>query len=92
MEQEVQVTIHSNQPNNLEEEHPRETLVRDHVKEIISETLSEAFASFRKSESYEQILQNVEKTREYIKKNPSHALLYSLAAGALVGLFLKRKR
>jgi len=91
MEQEVQVTIHSSQPDNLSEEEPQETRIPGQVKEI-SEALSEAFSCFRESESYNQLLKSAEKAREYIRKNPGQAMLYSLGAGALFGLFMKRKR
>ncbi len=91
MEQEVQVTIHSSQPVNPSEEEPREARIPPQENEIIK-TLSEAFSCFRESESYRQLLKSAETAREYIKKNPGQALLYSLGAGALFGLFMKKKR
>ena len=91
MEQEVQVTIHSSQPENPIEEQPQETCITDQINDI-RDTLLEAFSSFRKSESYLQLLKNAEKAKEYIRNNPGQALLYSLGAGALFGLFMKRKR
>ncbi len=91
MEQEVQVTIHSSQPTNSSKEEPQENRIPEQVKEI-SKTLSEAFSCFRESESYSQLLKSTEKAREYIRKNPGQAMMYSLGAGALFGLFMKRKR
>ncbi len=91
MEQEVQVTIHSSQPENTGEAEPQKTRIPDHIKEI-SDALSDAFSCFRESESCNQLLKSAEKAREYIRKNPAQALLYSLGAGALFGFFMKRKR
>ncbi|MFZ4524420.1 MAG: hypothetical protein ACOYOE_02455 [Chlorobium sp.] len=92
MEQEVQVTIHSSQPDNTTDaEATQETRIPDKIKEI-GDTLTEAFSCFRKSESCNQFLESAKKAREYIRKNPGQAMLYSLGAGALLGLFMKRKR
>ena len=91
MEQEVQVTIHSSQPDNTVEAEPQETRIPEHMKGI-GDTLTEAFSCFRKSDSYNQLLKGAEKTKEYVRKNPGQAVLYSLGAGALFGLFMKRKR
>jgi len=91
MEQEVQVTIHSSQPDNNLEGEPQETRIPEQIN-TISDTLTEAFARFRESESYNQLLKSAEKAREYIRKYPGQSMLYSLGAGALFGLFMKRKR
>ncbi len=91
MEQEVQVTIHSSQPDNTVEAEPQKTCIPEQIKEI-SDTLKEAFSCFRESESYNLLVKSAENAREYIRKNPGQAMLYSLGAGALFGLFMKRKR
>jgi ElaB/YqjD/DUF883 family membrane-anchored ribosome-binding protein len=89
MEQEVPVTIHSGRPKNLAEEPHYET-----PKQItkISETLLETLSRFKESEPGILLLKGAEKTAEYIKKNPGQAMLFSVGAGALFGLLLKKKR
>ncbi|NMW21338.1 MAG: hypothetical protein HKK67_06850 [Chlorobiaceae bacterium] len=91
MEQEVPVIIHEHESMDPAQERQRETFIPEQVKEI-GNNLSEAFMSFKESESYELLVKSAEKVKEYITKNPGQALLYSLAAGALFGLVLKRKR
>ncbi|NTW11108.1 MAG: hypothetical protein HGA26_07095, partial [Chlorobiaceae bacterium] len=46
----------------------------------------------RESEAYEQIEKIFEETKEYIRKNPARAMLYSLGAGAVLGLFMRKRR
>ena len=91
MEQEVQVTIHSNNPKNPEEELSGKSYTPEQTDDI-SETVSKAVSCFRNSESYTLLLNGIEKARAFIKNKPEQAMLYSLGAGALFGLFLKRKR
>ena len=91
MEQEVKVTIHRGEPKDPAEEPQHETNIPEQLKEL-SEAISEAFSCFRESDSYEWLLNSAEKTRTYIKKNPAQAILVSLGAGALFGLFIKRGR
>ena len=91
MEQEVKVTIHRGEPKQPEQEPQQETNIPEALKEI-SEIISETFSCFRESESYEWLLDNAEKARVYIKKYPTQAVLVSLGAGALLGLFIKKRR
>jgi ElaB/YqjD/DUF883 family membrane-anchored ribosome-binding protein len=91
MEQEVEVTIHRGEPKDPVQEPQHETKIPEQLKEL-SETISETFSSFRESESYEWLLKSADKAKEYIKKNPTPAILVSLGAGALLGLFMKKRR
>jgi len=91
MEQEVPVVIHSDAPCDQAQEPLRASPIPDQIKEI-SESISESFSRFKESPSYEQLLDRAEKTREYIRKYPAQAMLYSLGAGALLGLIFRRKR
>lgn len=91
MEQEVPVVIHSEAPGGPAQDTRRENPIPEQVKEI-SENISEAFSRFKESPSYEQLLDRAEKTREYIRKNPVQSMFYSVGAGALLGLFIRRKR
>jgi len=91
MEQEVKVTIHRSEPVNGAEEPQQQTNIPQQLKEL-GEVLSDSLSSFRESDSYEWILENTEKTRQYIKKNPTRSMLVSLGAGVLFGLFIKRGR
>jgi ElaB/YqjD/DUF883 family membrane-anchored ribosome-binding protein len=91
MEQEVQVTIHRGEPKQPEQEPQQETNIPEPLKEI-SEIISETFSCFRESESYEWLRNKAEETKTYIKKNPAQAILISLGAGTLFGLFIKKRR
>ena len=91
MEQEVPVIIHEHESMDPAQERQGETFIPEQVKEI-GDTLSEAFMSFKESESYDLMVKSVEKVKEFIKNNPGQALLYSLGAGTLFGLLIKRKR
>ncbi len=91
MEQEVKVTIHHGEAANSAEEPQQQADIPQQLKEL-GELLSDLLSSFRKSESYELILENTEKTRQYIIKNPARSMLVSLGTGLLFGLFIKRGR
>jgi ElaB/YqjD/DUF883 family membrane-anchored ribosome-binding protein len=92
MEQEVQVTIHHGEPADPVKEAPQQdATIPDQLKEL-SDNISETFTCFKESESYDWLLKQAEKARNYIKKNPTQAILVSLGAGALFGLFIKKKR
>jgi hypothetical protein len=91
MEQEVPVIIHSGEQNEPANKPHKETSIPEQVKEI-GETLSETFARIRESDSYDRILEHAETAREYIRKYPGKAMLYSLGAGALFGLLMRKKR
>ncbi len=91
MEQEVPVIVHERETKNTVKEPNREKLIPDQLEEL-GNTLSEAYATFKESESYETLVKSGETVKEYIKNNPSKALLYSLGAGALFGLLLRKKR
>lgn len=91
MEQEVPITVKSSTPFDTEKTPQQETAFPDQVK-AIGETLSEALARIRKSQYYDQLLKSTESAKEYIKKNPVPAILYSLGAGALIGLLMRKKR
>ncbi|NTV97804.1 MAG: hypothetical protein HGA70_01390 [Chlorobiaceae bacterium] len=90
MEQDVPVIIHGEHDASSGE--PREEpVIAEQIKEI-GQTLSDVAASFRESEAYEQIEKIFEETKEYIRKNPARAMLYSLGAGAVLGLFMRKRR
>ncbi len=91
MDQEVKVVIHEHTSIDPVEEPHRESLIPDQLQEI-GDTLLEAFSSFKESESFDLLVKSAEKVREYIKKNPGQALLYSLGAGAFLGLLMRKKR
>jgi ElaB/YqjD/DUF883 family membrane-anchored ribosome-binding protein len=89
MEQDVPVIIHGEHdtPSARSGEEP---VIADQLKEI-GQSLSEVVSSFRESESYEQLEKIYEQTKEYIRKNPARAMLYSLGAGAVLGLFMRKR-
>jgi len=89
MDQEIPVTIHSGKPTEFAEEPLNET--PNQISDI-SETVCEFFSSFKKSELGTLLLKGAHETTEYIKKNPGQAMLFSVGAGALFGLLLKKKR
>ena len=89
MEQEVPVTLHSSKPKEFTEEPRYETPIQ---KSEIRETVEELLSGFKESELGILLLKGVHKTTEYIKKNPGQAMLFSVGAGALFGLLLKKKR
>ncbi len=91
MEQEAPVTINSGNPFNSENSPQHEADFPEQVKEI-GDSLSEAFAHFRKSQYYGQIVKGTESAKEYIKKNPVPAILYSLGTGVLIALLMRKKR
>ncbi len=91
MEQEVKVTMHSHEPAEKAEEQQNQENISEQLREL-GDVITETFACFRESDSYEWILENTEKTRQYIKKNPARSMLVSLGAGFLFGLFMKRGR
>jgi ElaB/YqjD/DUF883 family membrane-anchored ribosome-binding protein len=91
MEQEVPVIIHSGEKKEPVEEPQQETRIPEQIKEI-GETLSEVVSSFRESESYEQIEKAIEQAKDFIRKKPTQAMLYSLGAGALLGLLMRKRR
>ncbi|EAT59080.1 hypothetical protein [Chlorobium ferrooxidans] len=91
MEQEVPVIIQSGEPKEPAKTSQQETSIPDQVKEI-GETLSEIFARLRESESYDKLLEGVETAKEYVRKYPAKALLYTLGAGAFFGLLIRKKR
>jgi hypothetical protein len=91
MEQEVPVIMKSGEQKNPEQKPQHDNTIPEQVKEI-GETLAEAFARFRESDSYERILEGVETAREYIRKYPGKAMLYTLGAGAFFGLLMGKKR
>lgn len=91
MEQEVPVTIKSGTPFDSEKSALHEAEIPDQVREI-GDTLAEALARFRKSQYYDQILKGTESAKEYIRKNPVPAILYSVGAGTLIALLMRKKR
>lgn len=91
MEQEVPVIIHSGENKEPLQEPHQETGIPEQIKEI-GESLSEVVSSFRESESYEQIEKAIEQAKDYIRKNPAQAMLYSLGAGALLGFLMRKRR
>ncbi len=91
MPQDVPVTIHSQEPADQASAPQHETNIPDQVKEF-GATLSEAFARFRESESYDRLLQGTEIAKEFIRKYPAQAMLYALGTGAFFGLLMRRKR
>jgi ElaB/YqjD/DUF883 family membrane-anchored ribosome-binding protein len=91
MEQEVQVTIHRGEPADPVQEPQHEANIPEQLKEL-SETISETISCFKESESYEWLQKQAEQARSYIKKNPTQAMLISLGAGTLFGLFIKKRR
>lgn len=91
MEQEVQVTIHRGESTDpVKEPQKQDATIPEQLKEL-SETISETFSCFRESDSYEWLLKNADKAKTYIKKNPTRSILASLGAGALLGLFIKKR-
>jgi ElaB/YqjD/DUF883 family membrane-anchored ribosome-binding protein len=90
MEQEVPVIIHGHDTVDPVKEPQSETFFPEQVKEI-GENLSEAFSRFKESESYDLLLKSAEKAKEYVVKNPAQAMLYTLGAGALFGLLMRKK-
>jgi len=91
MEQEVPVIIQSGEHKEPENIPPHQTNIPEQVKEI-GETISEIFAAFRESESYDKLVEGVEIAKEYIRKYPARSMLYTLGAGALFGLVIRKKR
>ncbi|MEI8185885.1 MAG: hypothetical protein WCG19_04220 [Chlorobiaceae bacterium] len=91
MEQEVPVIIHDHEHTDPAKAPQRETFIPEQVKEI-GDTISEAFSKFKESESYDLLVKSAEKAKEYIVKNPAQSILYSLGAGALFGLLMRKKR
>jgi ElaB/YqjD/DUF883 family membrane-anchored ribosome-binding protein len=91
MEQEVSVTIHGSTTEDHPENSEHKSCISDQITRI-GETFSDAFLSFRESEPGAFVQQGAVKAKEYIKKNPTQAMLLSLGAGALFGLLLKKKR
>ncbi len=91
MEQEVPVIIHDHEPSGTAQGSQSETFIPEQIKEI-SETLSEAYSRFKESESYDFLVKNAEKAKEYIVKNPAQVVLYTLGAGAFFGLLMRKKR
>jgi hypothetical protein len=107
MEQEVKVTIHRSEPaepaeetqheeqhevqHEVQHESQHEANIPEQLREL-SETISDTFSCFRESDSYEWLLKKAEKAKDYIKQNPTPAILASLGAGALFGLFIKKRR
>jgi ElaB/YqjD/DUF883 family membrane-anchored ribosome-binding protein len=91
MEQNVPVIIHGSEHDAPSGKPREEPAISGQLKDI-GHTLSDAVASFTESEPYEQIEKIYEQTREYIRKNPARAMLYSLGAGALIGLFMRKSR
>ena len=89
MEQEIPVTKIEQGVESAQQVSRQQKPVQ--VKEISSQ-LSEAFTDFTKSETYHQLQETAGKFKEYVKKNPVPATLYSLSAGFLAGLLLKRRR
>jgi ElaB/YqjD/DUF883 family membrane-anchored ribosome-binding protein len=90
MEQDVPVIIHG-EHDAPSGEPLQEPVIAEQLKEI-GHTLSEVAASFKESEAYEQIEKVFDEAKEYIRKNPARAMLYSLGAGAVLGLFMRKKR
>jgi hypothetical protein len=90
MEQEVPVIIHGE--HDVPSGEPREDAALAGQLKEIGQTLSEVVTSFRESESYDQLEKIYEQTKEYIRKNPARAMLYSLGAGAFLGLFMRKRR
>jgi ElaB/YqjD/DUF883 family membrane-anchored ribosome-binding protein len=91
MEQEVQVTIHRTESADpVKEPQKQDATIPEQLKEL-SETITETFSCFRESESYEWLQKNADKAKNYIKNNPTRSILASLGAGALLGLFIKKR-
>jgi len=92
MEQEVPV-IHSTAKESAEKHSTpvADGRILEQIREI-SDSLSDAFARFRESDSYDNLLDLAEQTRTYIRNNPLPAMLYSLGAGALLGMMFGKKR
>ncbi|MDP8305143.1 MAG: hypothetical protein RAO75_01295 [Candidatus Chlorobium antarcticum] len=93
MEQEVPV-IHSAAKDPVESNNPTPAAdgrIPEQIREI-SDSLSDAFARFRESDSYDSLLDLAEQTRTYIRNHPLPALLYSLGAGAVLGMMFGKKR
>ncbi|MEI8032800.1 MAG: hypothetical protein WCH05_05610 [Chlorobiaceae bacterium] len=91
MAQEVPVTIHSPETADQPREPQHESNIPDQIKEI-GAALSDAFARFKESESYDRLLQGADTAKEFIKKYPTQAMLYALGTGAFFGLLMRRKR
>ncbi|MEI7694853.1 MAG: hypothetical protein WCI64_04295 [Chlorobium sp.] len=91
MEQQAHVTMHDSKPKEPSERAPDDTFVPKPERNI-GETLSDAFLFFRESEPGNLLMQGAEKAKEYIKKNPAQAMLFSLGTGALLGLLMKKQR
>ncbi|KAA6233103.1 hypothetical protein EKD00_04795 [Chlorobium phaeovibrioides] len=91
MEQEVPV-IHSAAKDSAEKQfNPAgDGRIPEQIREI-SDSLSDAFARFRQSDSYDSMIDIAEQSRTYIRKKPLQAMLYSLGAGALLGMMFGKK-
>ncbi|HCD35995.1 MAG TPA: hypothetical protein DEQ23_03040 [Chlorobium sp.] len=91
MEQEVPV-IHSAAKDSAEKQlNPAgDGRIPEQIREI-SDSLSDAFARFRQSDSYDSMIDIAEQSRTHIRKKPLQAMLYSLGAGALLGMMFGKK-
>ena len=90
MEQQDPIIIPGGNQEVHAEEPQHETHIPEMVKEI-KESLVEVFERFRESESYARLEKSSETVREYIKQKPTQAMLYSLGAGTLFGLLMRRR-
>jgi ElaB/YqjD/DUF883 family membrane-anchored ribosome-binding protein len=89
MEHQIPVTI-----TEQEQTGPKPTgqlEIPEQIREV-SDRIAEAFDEFRKSETYEKIIDGKESARGYIRNNPLASFGYALGAGVLLGFILKRNR
>ena len=90
MEQEVPVTMHKTMPKSAEL--PEEKKSYASPIATLGGSLSELVSNFKESEAGELLQKGTEQTKEYIKNNPTQAMLMSLGAGALLGVLMGRRR
>ncbi len=90
MEQQEPIIIPGGNPGVAVEEPQQETHFPEMVNEV-KESLLELFEQFRESDSYARLEKGAETVKEYIKNNPAQAMLYSLGAGTLLGLLMRRR-
>lgn len=65
--------------------------IPDQIREV-SDRIAESFNEFKKSETYERIIEGKESALDYIRNNPLTSFGYALGAGVLLGFILKRNR
>lgn len=96
MEQEVPVTF----SNPAQGPEPDETAtpqagtatpIPEPVREL-TDAVTDAYERFKDSESYDAVLEGVNRSREYIRNNPGPAMLWAAGAGLFLGLLLGKRR